>query len=217
MFTGTAGSSFAAAATATGLERFVGSGASAFGSAIAAIGAEVFTGTAASSHGFALAAAGLERFQAAGGSTFPAIDSAAAEQRFVGDAASSFGFSTAGSADTAPPVTGAGGSTFVASVVGSGAISGPPLPTTGGGGAGFVVPRRPRRARIVGASASAFGIRVEGRGLVRERQLVVGRGAIAFRAALAGSATLDLEPLRIALEDEAWLLGIDDEELVPAS
>ena len=185
--------------------------------AIAAIGAEVFTGDVASSYGFALAAAGLERFQAAGGSTFPAIDSATAEQRFVGDAASSFGFSTAGSADTAPPVTGAGGSTFVASVVGSGAISAPPLPTTGGGGAGFFAPRRPRRARIVGAAASAFGIRVEGRGLVRETQRVGRSRRDHFRARLGGSATLDLEPLRIALEDEAWLLGIDDEELVPTS
>lgn len=168
-----------------------GAGASTFAASVAASGLERFSAVGASAFGFAADAAASETFSGGASSSFTWSDAATATERFVATATGGFGFASAAAAVHIVPL--------------------PPAPERRA--AVFVPPRRPRRARISGAAASAFGMRVEARGRLLDRPVIVGQGRSAFAFAAAGSATLDLEPLRIALEDEAWLLGIDDQEL----
>lgn len=173
------------------------------------------TGAAGSTFAATVAASGLERFSAVGSSAFGFAADAAASETFSGAASSLFTWTAAAAGAERFIATVASGFGFASAAAGVHVVPLPPTPGTRG--ARFVPPRRPRRRRITVAGASAFGMHLDARGRLLDQQLVVGQGASVLAFTAAGSVTLDFESLRIALEDEAWLLGIDDQELVPAS
>lgn len=189
--TGAGASTFRASVGASGREVFAGSGGSAFGFASVADGREAFRGVASSTFGGAIAVAGAQRFAGDAASSFTWMAEVAGDQRFVGGAASAFGFSPSGFGAAIGPLP-------------------PPPPLAGM----RITPQRLRPRPISAQVAIAFGMRVEARAAVLEPLVL--RGASRFAAGLGGTGALDLAPLRIALEDEAFLLGIDDRELAPA-
>ena len=234
--TGSGASTFTAAITAAAREVFAAAGASAFGFAGSGAGAERFEADGASTFTFADAASARERFTGAAASTFQWTAGAEAQERFTGEGTTAFGFGTEAAAsgtfageatsilwtdavasDERVIAEGASAFTFAPSGV---AVAIAPLPPPPLGGP-RLAPRRRQLVPVTARGASAFALRTRARALhatppISRAPALVSHGASHFAATASGLAALDLGPVRIAREDEAVLLGIDDEELVVA-
>ena len=196
--TGSAASTFSAQVMAGAREVFAGAAASAAGFASAATSSQTVAGDGASAFGYTAAAVASETFAGEATSIFAWTDAVAGQERFIAEGASAFTFAPSGfemaigPLPSAPPLAG-------------------PRPA----------PRRRQLVPVTARGASAFAMRTQARALhatppIARAPALVSHGASHFAATASGLGALDLGPVRIAREDEAVLLGIDDEELVVA-
>ncbi|HZP97217.1 MAG TPA: hypothetical protein VFC31_12935 [Candidatus Limnocylindria bacterium] len=235
--TGSGASTFSATITAAAREVFAAAGASGFGFAGSGAGAERFGADGASTFTFADAASARETFTGAAASTFVWTVGAAAYERFSGTGAGAFGFAhvAAASGTFAAEATSIlwtdvvasderliadGASAFTFAPSGSAVAIGP-LPSAPPLAGPRLAPRRRQLVPVTARGASAFAMRMRARALhatppIARAPSLVSHGASHFAATASGLGALDLGPVRIAREDEAVLLGIDDEELVVA-
>lgn len=195
--TGSAASTFSAQVTAGAREVFAGAAATAFGFASAATSSQTFVGDGASAFGCTVAAVASETF-AGEATSILWTDAVAVDERLIAEGASAFTFAPSGVAVAIGPLP-----------------SAPPLAGP------RLAPRRRQLLPVTARGASAFAMRTRARALhatppIARAPSLVSHGASHFAVTASGLGALDLGPVRIAREDEAVLLGVDDEELLVA-